>query len=584
MDMDSKLLVDSTESEEEEIVHKAFDRTFQDPSDLSKRFMNFIENCLCEYEMSKEYYPPYTTLVQSQWHRKIKIIEEFCRKPNDITYLAYICACFQKLKEFKGSCKEWIDEHTGKNSQVNFWKDIECRMTDITCEPMKSTTDGKMTEGINKYLDEERMITQENTHSNISNFSPVSYLDLSKRVAERGSQLFEPFYLLDTVDYGRPLWDALLTPSSTEGFKPECIIELAMDKLIGGKSFILWKKEAQNRITIMETLAIFGPHLCIDIVPQSRYASHLIASYMHLCLDISEDRECIITSMPTEPVLAEAASQIMNDSNVNLTKLINQLSSALKKGVIEAGYHGELAARLLLLKAWDDYDVYRRIENHLEEQVKFTGTKFGEAYIKFTHFINITYTPDRKSLSALHEKLSKDHISYVLIQVKNWSTDNNKGDDYPLSATASPPPAYIGIEELPHMPFLSLYLQLGATKEFIDVPTEFFKSPQTCQIALCKHKIEEVLKDYQTDDDKTSEILLRTFHEHFQKPLALFGLSSNIYSCLKQFTSNPTTSSLDLTNSFKQLLTAWVDPTLGECPEKMKIVKHMEPWVYKMEQ
>ncbi|CAJ0749101.1 3807_t:CDS:2, partial [Entrophospora sp. SA101] len=366
--------------------------------------------------------------------------------------------------------------------------------------------------------------------------------------------------------YGRPLWDALLTPSSTEGFKPECIIELAMDKLIGGKSFILWKKEAQNRITIMETLAIFGPHLCIDIVPQSRYASHLIASYMHLCLDISEDRECIITSMPTEPVLAEAASQIMNDSNVNLTKLINQLSSALKKGVIEAGYHGELAARLLLLKAWDDYDVYRRIENHLEEQVKFTGTKFGEAYIKFTHFINITYTPDRKSLSALHEKLSKDHISYVLIQVKNWSTDNNKGDDYPLSATASPPPAYIGIEELPHMPFLSLYLQLGATKEFIDVPTEFFKSPQTCQIALCKHKIEEVLKDYQTDDDKTSEILLRSLE------------LMTIMICLKQFTSNPTTSSLDLTNSFKQLLTAWVDPTLGECPEKMKIVKHMEPW------
>ncbi|CAJ0760084.1 12756_t:CDS:2 [Entrophospora sp. SA101] len=87
MDMDSKLLVDSTESEEEEIVHKAFDRTFQDPSDLSKRFMNFIENCLCEYEMSKEYYPPYTTLVQSQWHRKIKIIEEFCRKPNDSVLL-----------------------------------------------------------------------------------------------------------------------------------------------------------------------------------------------------------------------------------------------------------------------------------------------------------------------------------------------------------------------------------------------------------------------------------------------------------------------------------------------------------------
>ena len=109
--------------------------------------------------------------------------------------------------------------------------------------------------------------------------------------------------------YGRPLWGALLSPSSgAEGFNPERIIELAMDKLIGGKSFIHWKTEPQNKISIVEALAIFGPRLCIDIVPQSRFASHLIASYLHICLNISEDHECIITSMPMEPVLAEAAA------------------------------------------------------------------------------------------------------------------------------------------------------------------------------------------------------------------------------------------------------------------------------------
>ncbi|CAG8834999.1 27161_t:CDS:2, partial [Racocetra persica] len=247
--------------------------------------------------------------------------------------------------------------------------------------------------------------------------------------AEKGSLLFEPFYMLDTVDmnvdfkkvptlkesedpqnffqYGRPLWGALLCPSSeTKGFKPERIIELAMDKLIGGKSYIFWKSEVQNKFNIMETLAIFGPRLCIDIVPQSRYASHLVASYMHLCLDISEDRECIITSMPSEPVLAEASARIMNDPDVCFTELINQLSSALKKGVVEAGYRGELTARLLLLRAWDDCNkkkhprgtdvgndysrfvtineflrslladnVYNKIENRLGEKVMFTGTK-----------------------------------------------------------------------------------------------------------------------------------------------------------------------------------------------------------------
>ncbi|CAG8763849.1 12018_t:CDS:1, partial [Dentiscutata heterogama] len=119
------------------------------------------------------------------------------------------------------------------------------------------------------------------THSNISIFSPASYLDPSKRVAEEeGFRLFAPFYLLDTVDmnvnfkevmtlkesedprhffqYGRPLWDALLMPSSDfKGMEPEHIIELAMDKLIGGQFFSVWKKEVQ--IKILDTLAILGP-------------------------------------------------------------------------------------------------------------------------------------------------------------------------------------------------------------------------------------------------------------------------------------------------------------------------------------
>ncbi|CAG8854769.1 20013_t:CDS:1, partial [Gigaspora margarita] len=202
------------------------------------------------------------------------------------------------------------------------------------------------------------------THSNISNFSPVSYLDPSKRVAEEGFILFEPFYLLDTVDmnvnfkkvmtlkesadphhffqYGRPLWGALLMPSSdTKGMESEHIIELAMDKLIGGKFFSVWKKDlkdSQKKIDILETLAILGPRLCIEIAPQSGYAPDLIANNMRLCINILEDRKYVVTSMPTEPVLAEASARIMNDPYVSLTELINQLSEALKKGVVEAGY------------------------------------------------------------------------------------------------------------------------------------------------------------------------------------------------------------------------------------------------------
>ncbi|CAG8854498.1 42178_t:CDS:1, partial [Gigaspora margarita] len=245
------------------------------------------------------------------------------------------------------------------------------------------------------------------------------------------------------------------------------------------------------------------------------------------------------------------------------------LSEALKKGVVEAGYRGELTARLLLLNAWDccikkknekeknsddtniskNYfrfvtleeflkslladNVYKKIKNRLEETVKFTGRKFSEAYIKFTHFINITYTPDRKDLEnalirgvafsckrnqqgadiiiptymgTLDETVDEDRISYILIQVKNHST-NNKGHGYLKSATTMLSPAYIGIEDLSHMPFLSLYLQLGAKSESSDVPKS--ESTKTRNMTSCKRKIAEVLEDYKTDAKETRKEFIK---------------------------------------------------------------------------
>ncbi|CAG8633711.1 1920_t:CDS:2 [Paraglomus brasilianum] len=350
--------VDSTESEEEEIVRVAFDRPFQDPSDLSesgtgksKLLKNFAESRMtvycCLHESKSSSYP-------SRSHISNILLHEFENERDAIvTYLAYICACCQRLEEFNGSCKEWFDEHTNKKLQMGFWKNVEYRMSDIMHGLMKNPTDSKMTEWITNYLDGGKLMWESSvnclfafdeacslvdknierktlfyyvqcalkllpkklgifaiftdTHSKISNFSPVSYLDPSIRDATKGSKLFEPFYLLDTVDMNTmntAFKKALTLQDDAEGFNPERIIELAMDKLIGGKSFIHWKTEAQTKISIMEALAIFGPHL--------------------YC-------ECITTSMPTEPVLAEAATRMMNDPNVSLAELIGM--TALKRNI-----------------------------------------------------------------------------------------------------------------------------------------------------------------------------------------------------------------------------------------------------------
>ncbi|CAG8689517.1 15339_t:CDS:2, partial [Racocetra fulgida] len=146
---------------------------------------------------------------------------------------------------------------------------------------------------------------------------------------------------------------------------------------------------------------------------------------------------------------------------------------------------------------------------------------------------------------------------------------------------------YVGIEELPYMPFLSLYLQLGAKSESADVPSKF---TTTRNMGSCKRKIEEVLEVYETDaketgkefikkirlennrDSDASDSEIKEFREHFQTSLGLFGLSSNIYNCLEQSTSDSSSNKVnDITNSLKHLLS--VDPVMGENQETMEIVK-----------
>ncbi|CAG8823414.1 13203_t:CDS:1, partial [Racocetra fulgida] len=67
--------------EDEEIVQKAFNRTFQDPSNLSERFIQFIDKCLDEYNtIGSYYYAPYTTLIQASGVGKSKLLINVAEK------------------------------------------------------------------------------------------------------------------------------------------------------------------------------------------------------------------------------------------------------------------------------------------------------------------------------------------------------------------------------------------------------------------------------------------------------------------------------------------------------------------------
>ncbi|CAG8717388.1 1410_t:CDS:2, partial [Funneliformis mosseae] len=394
------------------------------PSDLLERFMRFINKCSHKYETKDDYYAPYATLTQASDTGKSKLLQKtaeivfiiYCclrdsntsgypfrshiansliskfedERDASFTFLAYLCACIQKNIESRMT-KIKHELIRKSNNDDEFIKEVEkyvtqrTRQTSVEClfafdesRTLINNKAGKETLFYHfchdlKFLPKGTGIFAIFTDT-ISNFAPAAHLDPSKRVAGTGSRLYEPFYLLDTIDI---YTDSKELPTLEESKNPQHM--LVWKALVGH-----WKINAQ-KINITEALAILGTRLCIDIVPQSEYASLLMTSHMRLCLDVSENRKSNITSMPTEPVLAEAVARIMNDSEVSLTELTNRLASARMTLAKETKVN--LSETMAIV-----------IQNCLQEQVLFIGTEFGEAYIKFTHFIRINYTPNRKDL------------------------------------------------------------------------------------------------------------------------------------------------------------------------------------------
>ncbi|CAG8684476.1 2580_t:CDS:1, partial [Ambispora gerdemannii] len=206
------------------------------------------------------------------------------------------------------------------------------------------------------------------TLSKVSNFSPAKRHDSSSRVSHQGRRLYKPFYLLDVFDcrmqqpvditvsssinqirnMGRPLWADIGGAT---------VIEFAMEKLLCDEE----KAEHiyVNRVgpisinTMTEALAILGPRLYLEISSLSQQATKLVSSHMRILRHVDEERESLITTSPSEPILAEAASHIMNYPGI-FKQVLDHLATSIRSHVVvNAGDQGELVGRILCLLAVD---------------------------------------------------------------------------------------------------------------------------------------------------------------------------------------------------------------------------------------
>ena len=161
----------------------------------------------------------------------------------------------------------------------------------------------------------------------------------------------------------------------------------------------------------------------------------LVRSYMRIVFAVPEHREYMRTGTPSEPILAEAAAQLLNwESDPSLEKLApTVLNTAFRKGFLAQGERGEMVARLLWTLAHDrvlrehikpgavmfhqpirvlDFLYALFHENHWEEirNAKPVGNEdgptlsvaFENAYIQFSHFMDaVDYNVDLKQVYRL---------------------------------------------------------------------------------------------------------------------------------------------------------------------------------------
>ncbi|CAG8545767.1 4065_t:CDS:2 [Racocetra fulgida] len=138
---------------------------------------------------------------------------------------------------------------------------------------------------------------------------------------------------------------------------------------------------------------------------------------------------------------------------------------------------------------------------------------------------------------------------------------------------------------------------MGSSKEFsedLSDPSDPSGIIKATRAGSRKRKIKEALQDYSADYNDTRDGFLKkirtklnedvkknsesvvdnfldadikAFRKYFQVPLAIFGLSSEVYSCLKQAATSTSVNNRDL-----------------EHLKDAEVIKHMIPMEYKIEE
>ncbi|CAG8571566.1 4681_t:CDS:2 [Funneliformis caledonium] len=241
-----------------------------------------------------------------------------------------------------------------------------------------------------------------------------------------------------TFSRGRPFWKAMKDVYFEERSTIDAwrnVITLARVKLQGGGS-VNRNLDVNVRKKNLITMAVIASLCSIDISPQEHFAGDLVASHLGTCIGISTDRTRILVSYPPEPVISEAALQLLEKD------LLTDFAETLKQGIVEPGKRGELVGELILLLTRKQVKQRER-KNFYMDSVSLTGfleellvenivlkeeidehKYFKTAEISFTRFVTIGRVPSYYDLieafkTCVAFNLKRNHKGAdILIPVK----------------------------------------------------------------------------------------------------------------------------------------------------------------------
>ena len=284
------------------------------------------------------------------------------------------------------------------------------------------------------------------TQTRIADFSPAFLKDPSLRYVMR-SELYQPLYLIGWWNSNLPSmksWTrAILTVEHLEAFMDEHAIKAgrylwqSLGKDIKGcistaeAKLLCAHKFETSALTEEQAMALLGARYSVFFNCTAQFLPELCKSHLatvyYIDLEKSKNpssERMIIVGYPSEPIVALTSARLSFIHRKDLPKkLIQILNKQIKKGAVEAGYRGELAARMLLLLARDlavmepsetEESGKAYTHRHIFTVEKFLKTLGGEEFAKLVEDSKPSAEDKKKFMQGF---LSFNHFVYVTDKV-----------------------------------------------------------------------------------------------------------------------------------------------------------------------